>query len=97
MRPQNPQSTSEPMPPALFDTQLLLAEINLEGEQLSDAATLFAPLLGQRVRRTPVAGYFPTHAAVLPAEGLPWYRRAPRAAASARPVPVRSGFASTTR
>ncbi|HEY2411413.1 MAG TPA: tetratricopeptide repeat protein [Pirellulaceae bacterium] len=39
------QSTSEPMPPALFDTQLLMAEINLEGEQFSAAATLFAPLI----------------------------------------------------
>lgn len=33
------QAASEPMPPALFDTLLLLAEIHLEGQHWSEAAT----------------------------------------------------------
>jgi len=39
------QSTSESMPSSLFETQLLMAEIDLEGEQFSEAAALFAPLV----------------------------------------------------
>jgi tetratricopeptide (TPR) repeat protein len=39
------QATSESMPSSLFETQLLMAEINLEAEQFSDAAALFAPLV----------------------------------------------------
>jgi tetratricopeptide (TPR) repeat protein len=39
------QSASEPMPPSLFETQLSMAEINLEGEQFAGAAALFAPLV----------------------------------------------------
>jgi hypothetical protein len=39
------QSASEPMPPALFDTQLLLAELQLEGEQWADASSLLKPLV----------------------------------------------------
>jgi hypothetical protein len=39
------QSASEPMPPALFDTQLLLAEIDLEGQQWTEAAALFERLV----------------------------------------------------
>jgi hypothetical protein len=39
------QSGSEPMPPALFDTQLLLAEVHLEGQQYADAAPLFEALV----------------------------------------------------
>jgi tetratricopeptide (TPR) repeat protein len=39
------QSASEPMPPDLFDTQLLLAEIQLEGQKWVEAAVLFEPLV----------------------------------------------------
>src|SRR6185503_10255820 len=39
------QSTTEPTPSSLFDTQLLLADLNLEGEQISAAADLYAPLV----------------------------------------------------
>jgi len=39
------QSASESMPSSLFETQLLLAEISLEGEQYSEATALFAPLV----------------------------------------------------
>lgn len=39
------QSASEPMPPGLFDTQLQLAEIYLEGQQWAEAAALLEPLV----------------------------------------------------
>ena len=39
------QSPNEPMPQALFDAQLVLAEIYSEGEQSAKAAELYAPLV----------------------------------------------------
>ena len=39
------QSPSEPMPAGLFETQLLLAEILLEGSQPAEASTLLKPLI----------------------------------------------------
>jgi len=49
------QAGTEPMPDQLFDTQLLLAEMLLEQQQMSEAATLYAPLVEEIKKRKPKA------------------------------------------
>jgi len=49
------QAGTEPMPEPLFDTQLLLAEIMLEGQQFKDSAELFAPLMKALAEKPPGA------------------------------------------
>lgn len=45
------KSDSEPMPESLFESQLLLAEIHMEGNQFAEAAPLYEPLVAS-VRAT---------------------------------------------
>ena len=46
---------AEPMPPSLFDTQLLLAETHLEGQQPKEAAALYEPLAAELEKSPPAA------------------------------------------
>ena len=46
-------SASEPMPPQLFDAELLLADINLEAGQSKEAAVIYNPLVQQFQSRKP--------------------------------------------
>ncbi|HMC12005.1 MAG TPA: hypothetical protein VKH44_11975, partial [Pirellulaceae bacterium] len=48
------QSASEPMPAAVFDTQLLLAEIYLEAQQWTEAAPLLEALVGVMKSASPM-------------------------------------------
>jgi hypothetical protein len=52
-RQQAAITPGDPLPPALFDTQLLLAQTYLEGQQPQEAAGLFAPLLAEINRAKP--------------------------------------------
>ena len=52
-RQQAAITPGDPLPPSLFDTQLLLAQTYLEGQQLQEAAALFAPLLAEITRAKP--------------------------------------------
>ncbi|MCI0358889.1 MAG: tetratricopeptide repeat protein, partial [Planctomycetaceae bacterium] len=52
-RQQAAITSGDPLPPALFDTQLLLAQTHLEGQQPQEAAALFAPLLAEISRAKP--------------------------------------------
>ncbi len=52
-RQQAALTPGDPLPPSLFDTQLLLAQTHLEGQQLQEAAGLFAPLLAEITRAKP--------------------------------------------
>jgi tetratricopeptide (TPR) repeat protein len=47
------QAASEPMPATMFDTQLLLGEVCLEGQQWSEAAPLFEALVDVMKRAKP--------------------------------------------
>ena len=49
------QAGTEPMPEPLFDTQLLLAEIMLEGQKIKESAELFAPLVKALAEKPPGA------------------------------------------
>jgi tetratricopeptide (TPR) repeat protein len=46
---------AEPMPPSLFDTQLLLADAHLEGQQPKEAAALYEPLIAEYEKMPPAA------------------------------------------
>lgn len=52
-RQQAAITPGDPLPPSLFDTQLLLAQTHLESQQWQDAAGLFAPLLAEIQRAKP--------------------------------------------
>jgi hypothetical protein len=52
-RQQAAITPGDPLPPALFDTQLLLAQTHLEAQQAQEAAALFAPLLAEISRAKP--------------------------------------------
>ncbi len=52
-RQQAAITAGDPLPPPLFDTQLLLAQTYLEAQQPQEAAGLFAPLLAELVRAKP--------------------------------------------
>jgi hypothetical protein len=52
-RQQAAITPGDPLPQSLFDTQLLLAQTYLEGQQLQEAAALFAPLLSEITRAKP--------------------------------------------
>ena len=52
-RQQGAITPGDPLPPPLFDTQLLLAQTYLEGQQPQEAAALFAPLLAEISRAKP--------------------------------------------
>jgi len=52
-RQQAAVTAGDPLPPSLFDTQLLLAQTHVESQQWQEAAGLFAPLLAEIERAKP--------------------------------------------